>query len=60
MGIVFATLAAGLSSPQGPVCNAGGRGVISLQRGSLEGRQHCSLPLEVTVIVAASSCEDLG
>ena len=59
-GIVCATLAAGISSPRGPVCNAGGHGVVSLQWGGLEGRWHCSLPLEATVIVAASSCEDLG
>lgn len=60
MGIACATLAAGLSSLQGPICNAGGHGVIHLQWDGLEDRQHCSLPLEVTVIVATSSCEDLG
>lgn len=60
MGIVCATLAAGLSFPQGPICNAGGHGVIRLQWDGLEDRQPCSLPLEVTVIVATSSCEDLG
>ena len=48
----------GLHSPGGPIHKAGGHGIIGLWSNSLEGRQHCSVPLEVTCIVTTSSLQE--
>ena len=55
MGAACSTLAPGHCSPREPISNAGGHGVIGLQPDSMGDRQHCSVPLEVTCIVTASS-----